>query len=303
MSSKKFIWLAIFILTIVCLSACSSSDSSEDSQFVISEEAQSALDDVNTMSFDSLYELGPGANVNSDTLLIVLPGGPNSMLPSGTTPYDDSFSVLYAHQAQTLDPSISMNNNLTEAQAREHNLMSAAIVHRLTQEFKRQNKRVYLIASSFGSSLILKVFQEYDNTADKVVITSGRVNFVLGAVEIAAMGRNVVFPMADDNFMDAGNFSTRANALLAASVFRPRYTEVLRNTSFSNVFYVFVTSDTALGALSSDEQDFLRDRGAMVSGLTLNLASLPAMAQSQGGHLAPIFSPSHAQTIIDFFNQ
>ena len=281
-STKIFI-LLIFQFTFI---GCSSdSNNNNDNR----NPAEKMLESLGPAT--KYYVLGEGYSSNASIVLLGLQGGPvDYLFKKGKVPQFIElypyFTVVHVHQAQTLPINteddgldarlLSGDEIISMEKAKRANLKSAAIIHKVAQYFKDQEKTVYVIGHSFGSFLLPHTLVQYGNNFDKVLITAGRIDMPLEVVSAFKDACGGGFDKDTQEFVpndcdreSKGLSKTEKNifkseARLLGDSGESRYSELLKDKDLSNVMYVYGTKDESTGSLNASEVSFLKSKKVSV---------------------------------------
>ena len=235
------------------------------------------------------YEVAEGYSLDTPVVLLVIQGGPtDSLFEEDEAPqfinFYPYFTVVHVHQAQTLPINtesdrldarlLSGDSIISLDKAKQANLKSAAIIYKVTQHFKQQEKTVFIVSHSFGSFLLPYTLINYGNNFDKAVIMAGRIDMPEEVVEAfindCAGGFDEETQMFRPNDCDSLNFSEtlwnsrRSVGRLSGSLGQNRYSELLKDKDLSNIMYVYGTKDEASGSLNTSEVNFLKSKNVPV---------------------------------------
>ena len=280
---------AIILIFLLFVTGCSKSSLTDRKK--TPKSPQQVLDSLGPAT--KYYRLGEGHSTDVPVVLLVVQGGPTaSLFEEGEAPqfitYYPYFTIVHVHQAQTL-PSNTENDGLdarllsgdriiSVEKARAANLKSAAILHKVAQHFKQQEKTVLVVSHSFGSWLVPHALVQYGNNFDKIVITAGRIDMPKEVYEAFTNGCAGSFDKNDTqvfvpNDCSRINFSgrvfnrRRSVGRLSGTLGQNRYSQLLKDKDISNVLYVYGTRDEQAGALSPAEIAFLKSKKVPVVAL------------------------------------
>ena len=192
---------------------------------------QEILRDVQKRNLESLYKADAiAANAN---IVLVAPGGPEFELPAlDNTIKDNAYSRVMVKQEQMIrkaNGTLPTNRIISDQEAREMNLYSAAILYSLAKHFQANGHKVSLYSRSFGSFMVPEMLRRYgDAPFTKIFIAVGRLDmprevvdgFANGEVKIFQDGKTVVpSPIKlDDLITQAKNTPGFCNLATAPSV-------------------------------------------------------------------------------------
>ena len=277
-----------FLLVQLILVGCSKS--SNKKKFVV-KSPQEMLESLGPAT--KYYRVAEGYDGDSSVVLLVVQGGPTDYLfkkgePLPFITYYPYFTVVHVHQAQTLPAKtekdsldaqlLSGKSIISLTKARQANLKSAAILHKVAQYFKDQEKTVLVVSHSFGSWLVPHTFVHYGNNFDKVVITAGRIDMPKEAVEAFINGCAGGFDEDDTQkfiptdcdtvpFKDSVLKSRKSVGRLSGTLGENRYSDLLKDSDLSNVMYVYGLRDVNTGSLNPSEIKFLASKNVPVVAL------------------------------------
>jgi hypothetical protein len=220
-------------------------------------------------------------NPNSNEVFIYVQGGPNWRLdnrklsPFKLMPQINNSLKIYAFQSQILNHSIfPAKPVLTDAQAQSEVLVSAEILYRIIDYFKKQDKRVYVICHSHGGQIALEMLRTKSNIADKLLISCVRLDIEPEAINIIKDGMVPYYENGQTlksryllpSFLRIPNLNRKIeNMSKLMIVANHRYTELLKDKDLSNVVYVYAKYDEMSGKQTPSELEFLRNKGVTVS--------------------------------------
>ena len=276
-------FLLVFQLVLV---GCSESSNDKDDKKTLAEEMLESLGPAS-----KYYVPGESYNPKASVVILGLQGGPEDyLLREGSLPQFFElypyFSVVHVHQSQTLPMNtekdgldarlLSGGEYISIETARRANLKSAAIVHKVAQHFKDQEKTVYVVGHSYGSFLLPHALTHYENNYDKVLITAGRIDM---PEEVVVAYRDVCgggFDRDTQKFIpndcergSRGISEAQKNSFLSGVrmlgvVAEKKYSELLKDKNLSNVMYVYGTQDQATGSLNTSEINFLKSKNVPI---------------------------------------
>ena len=126
-----------------------------------------------------------GDNFNrGDNIVLVAPGGPEFELPPlGKMIESDRYSRIMVKQEQMIR-NLPTDRVITDVEAREINLYSAARLYALAKDFKAKGHKVSLYSRSFGSLIVPEMLRQYgDEPFTKIFIAVGRLDMPLAIVD------------------------------------------------------------------------------------------------------------------------
>lgn len=227
---------------------------------------------------DKYYITG---NRDADLVIINTQGGPSVSL--FTTEFVEVFSavdltkaaILNVHQAQTLNPDLFANQQITFEEAIDYGKQTTALLAEVVQDFKNQGKKVYVTGFSYGAFAVADLLATQGNIADGYLLQAGRLDMPAEVWEVFSMGMFagfesdgvtvVNFNSAEEAGMEGPGLYTSENlAKIAAAFGHKRYTELLDNLDLSNTTYIYGQADEQVGRLSDAEVTFLTEHGADV---------------------------------------
>lgn len=209
------------------------------------------------------------------TVLINAQAGPDTVLDQGLV--DDLSQVLRprgiltvnVHQAQTLNPEILENEDITLDQAVDFNAQSVETLYQVVKHFKDEGRTVYILGASFGAFITQELIaQKGIDVADKYLIITGRLDMNDVFWQALAEGRiggfeNGITPILDPE--PAATVFERNEARLFASLIMNRYTQDFSSIqSLSDVTYVYGATDEAVGGLTNEEVTFLESKNTNI---------------------------------------
>ncbi len=259
----KFSLIAIVIFSSV-LQSCKKDDD------VIVEPSQFAdIEDI-VSSFQG--------NRESDIVIVNTQGGP-------VTTAEDEFiteimkvskteNLLWVnvHQAQTLSPEKFKTEDITFEQAKDYDAESIANLKKVVTFFKEElHKKVYVLGISFGAFMTQELISKHgSDIADKYCIMVGRLNIDEKLWNGFSNGQGGGYSYdANGNFTitleDQDDLKERNMSKLAAGLGHKRYmSEWSTISDLAKVTYLFGDRDEQVGGLTTDEVNFLSNKGAKV---------------------------------------
>lgn len=294
MNYLHLFFLFLISFCFVNLIACSG-DKESNGELSPPSLSQQILDSLGPAN--QYYEFGEGHNPEAQTILLVAQGGPLSFLEKepplnatnqlkGFVPWYALFNVVHVHQAQTLDENsesdgldarlLSGAEVISEEDAEKAAMKSAAILYKVGQHFRGQDKFVFLLTQSFGSFLAVHALAHYPNIFHKIIISQGRLDMPLDVVTAFNNSCGGFFESDAVTFTPITDCETiattynipleffRSEGRLMAALGKNRYTELLKKKNLNNVLYTYGTKDGAVGKLSSEEINFLSEREAEI---------------------------------------
>ncbi len=248
----------LLIFTSVSFTSCTSDDDSTTvSNGYIKTVAPSNIED--------LYQaIGPQT---SDTIIVYSHGGPTEKLDLEDIeePQFENYYRVYVKQAQHINTTIS-KNEITFNQAIQEDNVSTDMYYNVLKHFKDQGKIVIAMSHSLGSFIIPNVLATKPNIADKVVIMAGRLDMPDVVWKGFRDGNLYDFPdgitpkPSTEPNQTGGSLSfTR----LQAGLGKNRYTTLLSEKDLKNVIYIYGEKDEAVGSLTNQEIEFLKNKGAL----------------------------------------
>lgn len=211
----------------------------------------------------------------ASTVLINVQAGPDIVLDEELV--DDLSQALRpkgiltvnVHQAQTLNPGILEDEDITLDQAVTFNAQSVETLYQVVKHFKDEGRTVYILGASFGAFIAQELIaQKGIDVADKYLIITGRLDMNDVFWQALAEGRNGDFENGITPILDQEPASTvfeRNEARLFASLIMNRYTQDFSSIqSLSDVTYVYGTTDEAVGSLTNEEVAFLESKNTNI---------------------------------------
>ncbi len=144
---------------------------------------------------------------------------------------------------------------------------NAEIIVRVIKYFRSQNKKVYLIGSSYGAMLLQFMLIHYPDIVDSVEgisIVVGRLQLRDEILANLRESRGFSFRVNSDTQQFEPEYSNRVasafNARIAYTAFRPNYITEFSRLNFprNTICYIVADRDLAIGPLSSAEESFAR---------------------------------------------
>ncbi|MEE9361456.1 MAG: hypothetical protein V3U92_02525 [Cellulophaga sp.] len=212
-------------------------------------------------------------NKLSNTVIINTQGGPepklatqefNEILSSVNT---ISLLKVNVHQAQTLNPQLFTNSEITFQQATSYDAESIEKLYKVIKYFKDQGKTVYVLGISFGAFMVQELIAEKGiDLADNYLIMVGRLDMNDTYWQGFSLGQdghfeNGITPV----LVDQTEIVKKNMSKLAAGLGQNRYTQKLNQyPDLSKITYIYGKVDEAVGKLTQAEIDFLTSKNAKV---------------------------------------
>jgi len=249
MRKINYIILIIFTPLLITFSSCNNDDDTDPPSDTIDQIA-----DIATFH----------GNPDGDIVVVYAQEGPSTELISNEEIEQfiadlqiESVLFVVVHQAQTKNPANFKNSDITFEEAKRSDLESVNNFKKVVDFFKiQQGKTVYATGSSFGAFVVQELIATHGvDIADGYLIMAGRLNIDADAWQ----------PLSQGQFAEFENAEERNLSKLAAGFAFNRYTGRLgSNSSLSKITYVYGNRDGQIGTLSTQEIQFLNDKGANV---------------------------------------
>lgn len=177
--------------------------------------------------------------------------------------------TVNVHQAQTLNPGIVEENEITLDQAISINTESVEMLSEVISYFKAQNRTVYVLGVSFGAFMTQELIAKKGiDVADKYLIMAGRLDMNQAVWQALVEGRYGYFENGVDPIIDTEPHEKvieRNYARISAGLGMNRYTQVLNTIEdLSTVTYAYGATDQAVGSLTTQEVEFLASKNAHI---------------------------------------
>lgn len=265
---KKFRLILILLITITTFTNCNNDD--DNTGVVIIEPQQFAeIEDIATFH----------GNTESNIVIVNTQGGPVTTLEDDTIneirTATNTQNVLYVnvHQAQTLTPNLFTQSDITFEQAKAFDAQSIVNLKKVVSFFKDlPNKRVYVLGISFGAFMTQELIAEHGiNVADGYLIMVGRLNIENAFWTGFSQGQGGGFTYDNNgnssfNLENLDEIEDRNMSRLAAGLGNNRYvTEFTNINDLSKITYVAGDRDEQVGKLTTEEIQFLNNKGATVN--------------------------------------
>ena len=212
-------------------------------------------------------------DVFSDVVLVNTQGGPVRELVTSEfrallelTDRDEDFFIFNVHQAQTLAPSLFVEEISFEA-AKMADQESVDILAKVVRYFKEQDKKVYVLGISFGAFMAQELIRrEGPEVVDKYLIMAGRLDMDELIWKSFSEGNSGGFENGVQPFTEKETDAIQRNMnKLAAGLGYRRYTtELAQYHDLSGVTYAYGTLDEAVGRLTENEKALLITRKAKI---------------------------------------
>jgi len=183
---------------------------------------------------------------------------------------NNDFLAVNVHQAQTLEPSLIENNDLTFEQAIALNTETLEILYKVITYFKEEGRKVYVFGQSFGAFVTQDLIAKKGiDVADKYLIMIGRLDMedvMWQAFSEGGYGfyENGVTPILGDG-VEADVLDRNLNRL-AAGFAMNKYTQSLNSIpDLSKITYYYGKTDEAVGSLTPVEVEFLEAKNVFVT--------------------------------------
>ena len=209
--------MKIFLITApIVLFSCATPQTAQESSPRTSSEI---LRTVEARNLESLYTAFGTISANAD-IMLVSQGGPefeSSFTAGDRIPQDPAYVRVLAKQEQMIRKAngrIPTDRLISDEEANEINMYSAAILYALAKDFQAKGHNVILYAFSFGSYVAAKMLQYYsDEPFTKIFITVARLDMPLEFVNSLFDLRGKRFSSDGKTIIDAGNVDDFMNRL------------------------------------------------------------------------------------------
>lgn len=261
---KKTNYFFLYFL-LISFSSCNSHDDTSPPQVTIDQ-----IEEIATFH----------GNRDADVVVVYAQGGPDTNLTEAqeidqfiSDTQIESALFMVVHQAQTKSPSSFTNADITFEEAKQYDLESAENLFKVVDFFKaQQGKTVYVIGISFGAYAVQELIAANGvDAADGYLIIAGRLDIESDVWQPASQGKYSEFVYGDGsdytiNLVEEGvNSKERNMARLFGGFAFNRYTDKLNSiSSLSKVTYVYGNKDDQIGTLSTQEVQFLDEKGANI---------------------------------------
>jgi len=274
----------LLLTAMAFFSACSTGEKEPVKQYAKAEKELNYEPTVLPKDTTDLW-IGEG-DINSDTALIVIEGGPHNAIYFQTNGIDvwsalpDYYNYyrVHPHQVNGLNKSIyNWKHEFTSEMGELEVNNELEAIARTVKYFKDRNKKVILAGTSWGAFMIQYYLIRYGNDVDKIIISAGRLDPTPTQVKYHLKGYNSGF-MEDGKTMRFAD-TTRVHSLdkreryMKSSLVKQymkgflgtfKFTEELADMDLSNVVYGYATNDRQIGALTEKELAFLKSKGVPV---------------------------------------
>ncbi len=228
-------------------------------------------------------------NPASDTVYIISQGGPKDSLyfqKNGRViwrylPKYNEKHIVHLHQAQTYNPKIFEYQGIfTSSMAQKEIDLTALMINKAIQHFKSKGKYVVVIGHSYGSFCILQAMTKDNKTADKYLISAGRIEDNPASVKTKLAGINGGYKedgttlILDDMEAIKNNRTTkeqqayRIKQILKGTLGQTNYYDKMKDIDLSNATFVYSKNDNRVGKLTQPEIDFLASKNAQIIATT-----------------------------------
>lgn len=253
--------LILVLLLIIFTFSCSNDDERPPVTLEISQEIK-----------DLIYFKG---EEDAPIVLINAQSGPDTELTKDDV--DTIFQLfnttdllaVNVHQAQTQNPSLIENDDISFDEAINFNSESVEMLYQVIKYFKDQGRTVYVLGISYGAFMAQELIaKEGVDVADKYLIMVGRLDMndlVWQAFSEGLLGyfENGITPIIDDE-EDPDMVGRNLNKL-AAGLAMNRYTQLFNNfQDLSNITYIYGETDQAVGRLTDPEVQFLESKNVNI---------------------------------------
>ena len=274
----------ILLSVITFLSACSKKKSEPIKQYAKTEKELNYHPTILPKDTTNLW-IGEG-DINSDTALIVIEGGPHNKIYFQTHGIDVwsalpeyyNYYRAHIHQVNGLNTSIyNWKHEFTHEMGELEVNNELEALARTVKYFKDRNKRVILAGTSWGAVLIPYYLIKYGNNVDKIIISAGRLDsnpmqvkyFLKGFNSgFSEDGKTIRFPdttrVRNPNRGERYHKMSRVKQFMKGFLGKYKFTEELANVDLSNVVYAYAKNDPQIGALTEEELRFLESKGVPV---------------------------------------
>lgn len=209
------------------------------------------------------------SNPSADTVIIGVHGGPTPSLMQGDFEFFENistFSVVEIKQQQHLHPEIMANSALTLEQAVAIDDTTVAMLRKVVNHFKAENKEVVLIGHSLGAFFLPEYLDDYGiEDIHRIIPMSGRMNMNQEVVNAFAEGRPAMFENGITVKIDEQSSAEEfAGMKLQAALGMNRFVDSLASMDLSKLMYVYGTHDVAVGRLLPEETSMLENNNATI---------------------------------------
>lgn len=207
-------------------------------------------------------------NKNSKTVLLIVQGGPLKAVRKW--PFFDVWKkdlhIVYARQAQDLNPAFWTSNLITFEDAYAENLISVEMIDRVLKKFKSMDKKIILWGASYGTFLVQEYLAQKGFTPDVAGVSVGRLDIEeeMWKATKSLKLKYYEYKNGEKTLKSAGERGDKAGSFLQSSLGRYRYTKRLANLDLTKFIYQYGEADATVGSLNQIEVDFLKAKGATV---------------------------------------
>ncbi len=221
-------------------------------------------------------------NLQSNIIIIDNQGGPETKFDHQglSYMYDPDMNAklqnalfVNMHQIQTLHPELFDKEVISFEKAKQYDKETTQMLYEVVKYFKNDEKKVYVLGTSFGAFVVQDLIATHGNVADGYLIAVGRLNIQDEFWEAFSNGNKMIFEngttpkTAQDEEAGMGSDNPIVDKnmpKLAAGLGYKRYAELLAGINLSNVVYIYGQADEQVGRLSGMELEFLHNHNATV---------------------------------------
>ena len=208
-------------------------------------------------------------NPEADTIIIALHGGPIDRLDTGEFEFYENIptiSLVEMKQYQHINQNVLHDTTINLSQATAMNDTTVALLHKVVNHFKDQNKIIALLGHSFGGFLLHEYLDDYGiNNIDKIISLGARLNMNQIAVDFFLMGHEMRFKdgvIVDTRGEASEDFKTTITFI--AAIVQDRYLDSISTLDLTKFMVVYGTHDEAVGRLLTEEVERLRSLNATI---------------------------------------
>ncbi len=237
------------------------------------------------------------SNLDADTIIIGMHGGPTDMLYPGDFDFfqqTPSFSVVEVMQYQHYNPEILQDSEVTLDQGIVYNDTTVAMLQKVVLNFTDQGKTVVIMGHSFGAFIMTEYVDDYGmDDVHRVIPMAGRMNIndefwmAYEAGYGGYFGGDGLDPIIPTEMDDEDVWATMK---LMAGLGYNRWIDSLATEDLTKFMYVYGEYDEAVGRLLPEETNMIES----VNGSTLMVP--------EGDH-GSMFAPEYMNQILDFIRE
>ncbi|GAB5465091.1 MAG: hypothetical protein Kapaf2KO_05270 [Candidatus Kapaibacteriales bacterium] len=207
-----------------------------------------------------MFELTP---MDRDSVIIALHGGPTpNLFPGSFTFFNNlvNYSLVEMLKYEMMYPDVLTPFGCTFEEGITYVDTTAAMIEKVVQHYKKQDKFVVLMGHSWGALVLGEYLDDYGTeSVDKLVIMNGRIQVQQQFVDDLLRGAFPLFRKDGTTIYYDEPVGTYPQGMmnLGAGAFYNRWADSLDGINLDKMMYVHAGDDEQTGALIDVELDFL----------------------------------------------